>query len=85
MQCLLFILTIINLLYVIMTFFIDNDENIFTVSMVFPPFISFILLITGSVYLFFRRKTDSYSHLIIYVFVINGLIFLMGMILMRNF
>lgn len=76
----LFLLTILNLLYLFSTFFIDNDKNIFTVSLVFPSFIAFLLIIINTISLFFVHHESKLTK---YIFIINGLILLMGFILIR--
>jgi hypothetical protein len=80
MQKAIFYLTILNLIYLFSTMLIDNDANIFTVTMVAPPFFAFLLLIIATISLFFRTQESKVTK---YIFIINGLILLLGFVLIR--
>lgn len=44
MQKTMFLLTILNIIYLFATMFIDNDANIFTVTLVAPPFFCIFII-----------------------------------------
>lgn len=80
MQKAMFFLTILNVIYLFATMFIDNDANILTVTLVAPPFFAFLLLVISTVGIFFTKKESKLTK---YVFIINGFILLSGFILIR--
>lgn len=85
MSKVLFYLSILNLLYFVMTFFIHDSTNPFTVPLFGPPIVAFFLLILVVIYLMYKLafEVERDDELVIsgevkYAIGINGVLFLLG-------
>lgn len=85
MSKVLFYLSILNLLYFVMTFFIHDSTNPFTVPLFGPPIVAFFLLILVVIYLLYKLafEVERDDELVIsgevkYAIGINCVLFLLG-------